>query len=68
MTPLSAIEVSDDHSIAKIGAGASWLSVYQFLSPLNVSVAGGRNGAVGVGGLLVGGGDRAFCPESGVGV
>ncbi|KFZ10746.1 hypothetical protein V502_07954 [Pseudogymnoascus sp. VKM F-4520 (FW-2644)] len=65
MTPLSTIEISADHSIAKIGAGASWLDVYQFLNPLNVSVAGGRNGGVGVGGLLVGGGIAHFAPRVG---
>ena len=65
MTPLSTIEISDDHSIARVGAGASWLDVYQFLNPLNVSVAGGRNGGVGVGGLLVGGGIAHFAPRVG---
>lgn len=65
MTTLSTIEISADHSIAKIGAGASWLDVYQFLNPLNVSVAGGRNGGVGVGGLLVGGGIAHFAPRVG---
>lgn len=65
MTTLSAIEVNTDNSIASVGAGATWLSVYQFLDPLNVSVAGGRNGAVGVGGLLLGGGIAHFSPRVG---
>lgn len=65
MTTLSAIEVNADHSVASVGAGAKWLSVYQFLGPLNVSVAGGRNGGVGVGGLLPGGGIAHFSPRVG---
>lgn len=65
MTTLTAIEVNADNSVASVGAGATWLSVYQFLDPLNVSVAGGRNGAVGVGGLLLGGGIAHFSPRVG---
>lgn len=65
MTTLSAIDVNGDNFVASVGAGAKWLSVYQFLNPLNVSVAGGRNGNVGVGGLLVGGGIAHFSPRVG---
>ncbi|KFY45217.1 hypothetical protein V494_01076 [Pseudogymnoascus sp. VKM F-4513 (FW-928)] len=65
MTALAAVEVNDSHSVASIGPGATWLSVYQFLDPLGVSVAGGRNGAVGVGGLLLGGGIAHFSPRVG---
>ncbi|KAL3964240.1 hypothetical protein ACCO45_001244 [Purpureocillium lilacinum] len=53
MTSLASIETSSDHSVAKVGAGASWLDVYRHLDPLGVEVAGGRNGNVGVGGLLL---------------
>ncbi|OBT74599.1 hypothetical protein VF21_06372 [Pseudogymnoascus sp. 05NY08] len=65
MSGLSTIEINADHSIARVGAGAKWLSVYQFLDPLGVAVAGGRNGDVGVGGLLVGGGIAHFSPRVG---
>jgi FAD/FMN-containing dehydrogenase len=62
MTGLSTISVNEDHSVASVGAGASWLDVYAFLDPLNKTVAGGRNGAVGVGGLTLGGGISYFSP------
>lgn len=48
-----------------MGAGASWLDVYKYLDPYGVTVAGGRNGAVGVGGLTLGGGISYFAPRVG---
>ncbi|GJN77669.1 hypothetical protein PLIIFM63780_001162 [Purpureocillium lilacinum] len=65
MTSLASIETSSDHSVAKVGAGASWLDVYRHLDPLGVEVAGGRNGNVGVGGLLLGGGISHFTTRVG---
>ena len=50
MTPLSSVEINDDKTVASIGGGASWLDVYTYLDSFGLSVAGGRNGAVGVGG------------------
>ena len=41
MTGLSSVSVSGDHSVAMIGAGASWLDAYTYLDPLGKSVAGG---------------------------
>ncbi|KAF2119054.1 hypothetical protein BDV96DRAFT_487952 [Lophiotrema nucula] len=65
MRKLGSISVNLDSSVAHVGAGASWLDVYTYLDTLNVSVAGGRNGAVGVGGLLLGGGISYFAPRVG---
>ena len=65
MTGLSSVSVNDDHSVAHVGAGASWLDVYTHLDPLGKTVAGGRNGAVGVGGLTLGGGISYFSPQVG---
>lgn len=65
MTGLNVVSVNDDRSVANVGAGAHWLDVYAFLDPLNKTVAGGRNGAVGVGGLTIGGGISYFSPEVG---
>lgn len=65
MTKLDSVSVSEDHTIAHIGAGASWLDVYLYLDALHLSVAGGRNGAVGVGGLTLGGGISYFAPRIG---
>ena len=65
MTGLSSVSVNEDHSVAMIDAGASWLDAYTYLDPLGKSVAGGRNGAVGVGGLTLGGGISYFSPQVG---
>jgi FAD/FMN-containing dehydrogenase len=65
MTGLNSISVNTDHSVAGVGAGASWLDVYKYLDPLGITVAGGRNGAVGVGGLTLGGGISYFAPKVG---
>lgn len=65
MTRLKSVAVNADHTVASVGAGASWLDVYLYLDTLGLSVAGGRNGAVGVGGLTLGGGISYFAPRVG---
>lgn len=60
---MAGVEV--DGSGVKVGAGARWLSVYKALEPLGLAVAGGRNGNVGVGGLLLGGGISHFTTRVG---
>lgn len=62
---LNVIELSDDRSIVSVGAGSRWGQVYKALVPENRTVAGGRVGQVGVGGLTVGGGISAFTPRFG---
>ncbi|KAE8391851.1 hypothetical protein BDV23DRAFT_64619, partial [Aspergillus alliaceus] len=62
---LNSITVSSDHTIASIGAGATWGEVYAHLDPLNLSVSGGRAAQVGVGGLTTGGGISYFSPRYG---
>ncbi|KAL2136869.1 hypothetical protein VTI74DRAFT_595 [Chaetomium olivicolor] len=65
MTSLNATVLSCDRSVLSVGPGASWLQVYHYLDPFNLTVAGGRNGLVGVGGLTVGGGISHFSPRVG---
>ncbi|KAJ7051175.1 FAD binding domain protein [Mycena amicta] len=65
LSGLDAISLSADHSVVRVGTGASWLQVYQALDQHGVSAAGGRNGQVGVGGLLLGGGISYFAPRVG---
>lgn len=56
LAPLNSVSLNADSSVAHIGAGAKWLDVYQYLDNIGgVAVAGGENGDVGVGGLLLGG-------------
>lgn len=55
MSSLASVTISENKKVASVGAGASWLDVYLYLDGLGVAVAGGRNAAVGVGGLTLGG-------------
>lgn len=65
MTSLASVSLNHNSSVAKVGAGAKWLDVYQHLDGSSVQVAGGRNGNVGVGGLLIGGGISHFTTNVG---
>ena len=51
---------SDDGSSVTIGAGAKWMDVSKVLDEKGLAVVGGRNSAVGVGGLTLGGELRHF--------
>lgn len=46
---------SEDGSSVAIGAGAKWIDVSKALDERGLAVVGGRNSAVGVGGLTLGG-------------
>ena len=51
----SEVTPSEDGSSVVIGAGAKWMDVYKVLDEKGLAVVGGRNSAVGVGGLTLGG-------------
>ncbi|KAI1258933.1 hypothetical protein F5Y18DRAFT_411892 [Xylariaceae sp. FL1019] len=53
-------EYNPDTQIASIQPGGRWTKVYDYLQEQNVMVAGGREGLVGVGGLLTGGGKTYY--------
>ena len=53
---MKGVEYDSDASIARVLPGTRWHDVYEVLDEYGVSVAGGRLGHVGVGGLLTGGG------------
>ena len=63
MTGLASVMINEDKTLASIGAGASWLDVYLYLDGHGIAVAGGRNAAVGVGGLTLGGQSFLLFPE-----
>ncbi|KAF9776360.1 hypothetical protein IL306_005479 [Fusarium sp. DS 682] len=65
MTSLSSVSLNKKSTIVSVGAGAKWLDVYRHLDKSGVQVAGGRNGNVGVGGLLLGGGISHFTTKVG---
>ena len=67
---LSQMDTSSyDHesNVASIQPGARWRKVYADLQEYGVTVAGGRDGSVGVGGFLLGGGMSYFTPRLGFG-
>lgn len=53
MTDLS---VDTDSETVRFGPGGRWADIYAALAPYDRIVAGGREGQVGVGGLILGGG------------
>lgn len=55
---------ADGKSVA-FGAGCKWIDVSRVLDEKGLAVAGGRNSAVGVGGLTLGGGLSFFSPRFG---
>ena len=52
---LCEVTPSEDGSSVSIGAGAKWMDVSKALDEKGLAVVGGRNSAVGVGGLTLGG-------------
>lgn len=65
MKYLNATVLSKDKASVAVGAGAVWNDVFGYLGNFNLAAAGGRNGGVGVGGLLLGGGISHFSPRVG---
>ncbi|KAE8142931.1 FAD-binding domain-containing protein [Aspergillus pseudotamarii] len=53
---LNKVDVSPDRKTVTIGPGARFSQVWQVLDPLKVSITGGRDSDVGVGGYILGGG------------
>ena len=52
---MSAVVLDSSSSFVSVGPGARWQRVYDALDPYSLSIQGGRNGIVGVGGFLTGG-------------
>ncbi|KAL8841025.1 MAG: hypothetical protein Q9176_003597 [Flavoplaca citrina] len=59
---LNEVVPFEDDSCVVIGTGARWLDVSTILDQRCLAVAGGRNSAVGIGGLTLGGGISFFSP------
>lgn len=55
LSGLNSVTLSDDKSVARVGAGSKWIHVYETLDPMGYAIPGGRAGDVGVGGLTSGG-------------
>lgn len=57
---LNQINVSADKKQTAVGAGNVWYDVFTKLTPMGLTVIGGRVSAIGVGGLTLGGGISFF--------
>ena len=55
LSQMKSVAVNDERTITRVEPGARWSDVYSKLSPMNLSVVGGRVSDVGVGGLTLGG-------------
>ncbi|KAF1828205.1 FAD-binding domain-containing protein [Decorospora gaudefroyi] len=56
MVNMNERKLSADKKSVAIGPGNRWIDVYDYLTPYNLAVVGGRASTVGVGGLTLGGG------------
>ena len=65
---LTTLAYKQGKSVVQVGAGNIWKSLYDLLANDSLAVTGGRFGAVGVSGLLLGGGFSYFSSEYGWGV
>ena len=52
---LKTIRISPDRKTTYVGSGNRWSDVYAKLDALGIAVMGGRDGDIGVGGLILGG-------------
>lgn len=55
LSSLNQASLSVDKTIISLGGGAQWGSAYDVLTPLGLSVPGGRDSEVGVSGFVTGG-------------
>ncbi|KAF8860019.1 FAD-binding domain-containing protein [Acephala macrosclerotiorum] len=60
LAPLNQVTLNKDRTTASVGPGNTWYDVYIVLDAKNLSVVGGREAGVGVGGLTLGGGISYF--------
>jgi len=66
LSNLKKLALSNDRKVLTLGPGQRWGPVYDFVNPYNVTVLGGRQPMVGVGGLLLGGGLSLFYNTYGI--
>ncbi|KAL4786389.1 FAD binding domain protein [Aspergillus varians] len=67
LSALDSISISEDNAFVSVGPGQKWGNLYAALDARGVSVPGGRDSPVGVGGATLGGGFNYFAPLAGFG-
>ncbi|KAI3329235.1 FAD-binding domain-containing protein [Xylariaceae sp. AK1471] len=66
LSQLDSITLSEDQKAIEVGSGARWQAVYEALAPKGLMAIGAREGFVGVGGLILGGGLSYFSSAYGL--
>ncbi|VUC26900.1 unnamed protein product [Clonostachys rosea] len=66
LSQLNSTTYHAESKTASIGPGGRWMSVYKELQKHGVAVTGGREGIVGVGGLILGGGVSWYSARQGL--
>jgi len=51
---LNSLQVSGDRLTTSVGTGTKWGEVYRELEPMNLTVSGGRDTQIGIGGFILG--------------
>ncbi|KAH0430788.1 FAD binding domain-containing protein [Colletotrichum camelliae] len=67
LTHMNSSIYDKETNVARVDTGGHWQHVYKDLDDQGVVVVGGRDGNVGVGGFLLGGGTSFFSPARGLG-
>lgn len=62
---MADLTVDTDSETVRFGPGGRWADIYHALAPYDRIVAGGREGQVGVAGLILGGGKSFLTPRRG---
>ncbi|KAM0200592.1 hypothetical protein ACHAPQ_007832 [Fusarium lateritium] len=65
-TNLNTLKFSNDKSVLSVGPGPRWGDVFTYMNNSGLAIVGGRLGAVGVPGLLLGGGISYYSYERGL--
>ncbi|GKZ73782.1 hypothetical protein AnigIFM63309_008305 [Aspergillus niger] len=65
---LNTLSISADRKTLTVGPGNRWEAVYQYLEQYNLTVLGGREPVVGVGGFVLGGGLSLFYNTNGLAI
>lgn len=65
LSQINHVRVSEDNQTADIGPGGKWRDVHAVLDKYGLAVAAGREGNVGVVGLILGGGNTFFTARRG---
>ena len=60
MSRFKDIVIHKDAGTVEIGAGFTWLEVYEYLVPRGLNAVGGRSASVGPSGYMLGGGNHVL--------